>query len=270
MFINFKGAKTYVGTGGKNLETNKTTICFIHGSGQNHLSFVQQARYFAYKGYSVIVPDMPGHGFSGGNPCRSIKENAEWIYDLLKELKAKDIVFVGHSQGCLVGLELNKIYPELLKGIIFVAGSNTIPVNQFLLDLASSNPKKAYKMMVTWGHGKDGAMSIASWPGHSHFGEGFNLMNMNIEGALKLDLEACNEYQDGEDASKKINIPALAVLAKYDQMTPLKSGKKFVDIINNCESHVLDCGHFLQAERPKELNLIISSYLGKLKNIEIR
>ena len=76
---------------------------------------------------------------------------------------------------------------------------------------------------------------------------------------LKLDLEACNEYQDGEDASKKINIPALAVLAKYDQMTPLKSGKKFVDIINNCESHVLDCGHFLQAERPKELNLIISS-----------
>ncbi len=35
-----------------------------------------------------------GHGFSDGNPCRSIKENAEWIYDLLKELKAKDAEFI--------------------------------------------------------------------------------------------------------------------------------------------------------------------------------
>ena len=56
---------------------------------------------------------------------------------------------------------------------------------------------------------------------------------------------------EGIEASKKINIPALAVFAKYDQMTPLKSGKKFVDLIKNCDLHVLDCGHFLQAERPK-------------------
>ena len=41
MFINFKGEKTYIGTGGKKLDKNKTTICFIHGSGQNHLSFVE-------------------------------------------------------------------------------------------------------------------------------------------------------------------------------------------------------------------------------------
>ena len=65
-------------------------------------------------------------------------------------------------------------------------------------------------------------------------------------------------------AAKKINIPTLAVLAKFDQMTPLKSGKKFVDLLDNCELKVLDCGHFLQAERPKELNLFISSYLRKL------
>ena len=56
MIINFKGAKTYIGTGGKSLDITKMTLCFLHGSGQNHLSFIQQARFFAYKGYSVIVP----------------------------------------------------------------------------------------------------------------------------------------------------------------------------------------------------------------------
>ena len=76
MFINFKGAKTYINTGGENIDVDKTTLCFIHGSGQNHLSFVQQSRYFANKEYSVIVPDLPGHGFSEGVPCVSIKENA--------------------------------------------------------------------------------------------------------------------------------------------------------------------------------------------------
>ena len=176
---------------------------------------------------------------------------------------------MGHSQGCLIGLELNKLYSEFLKGIIFVAGSNAIPVNQFLIDLASNNIKKAYQMMITWGHGKDGAMSTGCWPGHSHFGEGFNIMSMNLESSLKIDLEACNEYNEGIEASKKINIPALAVFAKYDQMTPLKSGKKFVDLIKNCDLHVLDCGHFLQAERPKELNSIIFSYLKNLKNINV-
>ena len=69
----------------------------------------------------------------------------------------------------------------------------------------------------------------------------------------------------GWKLQKKINIPSLAILAKNDQMTPLKSGLKFVDLIKNCETHILDCGHFLQSERPKELNSIINSYLTKLQ-----
>ena len=265
MIINFKGNETYIGTGGRSLDSNKSTICFLHGSGQNHLSFVQQARFFAFKGYSVIIPDMPGHGFSKGEPLKSIKDNANWVYELLVELEVQKLVVVGHSQGCLVGLELNRLYPEFLKGIIFVAGSNEIPVNQFLLDLAKEDSQKASKMMVTWGHGIDGDMSTNNWPGHSHYGEGNNIMNMNSADALQHDLHSCNNYSDGLEASKKINIPSLAILAKNDQMTPLKSGLKFVDLIKNCETHILDCGHFLQSERPKELNSIINSYLTKLQ-----
>ena len=60
MIINFKGAKTYIGTGGKSLDINKMTLCFLHGSGQNHLSFIQQARFFAYKG-SVSYTHLRAH-----------------------------------------------------------------------------------------------------------------------------------------------------------------------------------------------------------------
>ena len=50
MIINFKGAKTYIGTGGKSLDITKMTLCFLHGAGQNHLSFIQQARFLLIKG----------------------------------------------------------------------------------------------------------------------------------------------------------------------------------------------------------------------------
>ena len=265
MIINLKGATTYIGTGGKSLDITKRALCFLHGSGQNHLSFIQQARFFAYKGYSVIVPDMPAHGFSDGNPCKSIKENAEWINDLLVELKLKNVIITGHSQGCLVALELNKIFKYPLEAIIFVAGSNKIPVNQFLLDLSKKNPQKASQMMVTWGHGIDGDLSINKWPGHSHYGEGNNIMSMNKPTTLNCDLNSCNDYSDGKDAAKKIKVPALAVLAKNDQMTPLKSGLKFVELMENCETQILDCGHFIPSERPLELNSIINSFLSKLE-----
>ena len=59
------------------------------------------------------------------------------------------MVVIGHSQGCLVALELNRILKNSLEALIFVAGSNEIPVNQFLLDLSKKIPK-ASQMMVTW------------------------------------------------------------------------------------------------------------------------
>ena len=38
MFINFKGKKTYIGTGGKKLDKNKTTILESHPAESQHKS----------------------------------------------------------------------------------------------------------------------------------------------------------------------------------------------------------------------------------------
>ena len=66
MYLKFKNIETFISTGGKKLNSNQPTICFIHGAGQNHFSFVQQTRYFASRGFNAIAPDFPGHGFSKG------------------------------------------------------------------------------------------------------------------------------------------------------------------------------------------------------------
>ena len=72
MIINFKGNETYIGTGGRSLDSNKSTICFLHGSGQNHLSFVQQARFFAFS-HGKASESFLGKVFDrySSNACRT-------------------------------------------------------------------------------------------------------------------------------------------------------------------------------------------------------
>ena len=266
MYLKFKNIETFISTGGKKLNSNQPTICFIHGAGQNHFSFVQQTRYFASRGFNAIAPDFPGHGFSKGKCNSSIEDDAIWLSELLQEIGINEFVIAGHSQGCLTAIEFNKLSLKSLKGIIFIAGSAKIPVNDFLIEKAKNEPEKAYKLMVTWGHGKHGSFSISEFPGHHHLGEGFKVMEMNHKSALINDLSSCNKYEKGLDELKNINLDCLAILAKFDLMTPLKFGKKMVEHINSCECHVLDCGHFLPTEKPKELNKIIYQYL---KNLDI-
>ena len=265
MNLNYNSYDTFISTGGNNIEPHKPTICFIHGAGQNHFSFTQQTRYFANRGYNVISPDFPGHGFSNGRSNCSIEEDAKWLLGLLEEIGVEKFVLGGHSQGCLTALEISKIKPQALKGIIFIAGASKIPVNDFLIGKATEDPNKAYDLMVTWGHGVQGSFSISEWPGHHHLLEGNSVMRINDISALANDLNSCNNYEGGLNAAKNIKLDCLAVLARFDIMTPLKAGKKLVDAIKNCESHVLNCGHFLPAEKPKELNKIIFQYL---KNLE--
>ncbi len=264
MYLKFKDNETFISTGGKILNKNQTTICFLHGAGQNHFSFVQQVRYFASRGFNAIAPDFPGHGYSKGFPSSSIEEDAKWLSSLLDEIGINKFVIAGHSQGCLTALEFSKLKSKLLKGIIFIAGAARIPVNDFLLEKATNDHEKAYNLMVTWGHGKQGSFSISEYPGHHHLAEGTSVMKMNDTSALVNDLKSCNDYETGLCAAQKIDLDCLAVLAEFDIMTPLKAGKKLVEAIKNCKHHILNCGHFLPAEKPKELNKIIFQYLKKL------
>ena len=66
MEVQVNGANVYVATGGKDFTPDLTTVLFLHGSGGDHRTWVLQTRWFAYHGYSVLAPDLPGHSLSGG------------------------------------------------------------------------------------------------------------------------------------------------------------------------------------------------------------
>jgi len=120
----------------------------MHGSGLTHIVWSLHEQFLATKGYSILSFDLPGHGSSEGPAIKSIEEIAEWIKRSMEKLKIKEISFIGHSQGCLVGLEFASRFPKLIKSLVLVAGSYELPVNPILIDYADGGDMKSVELMM--------------------------------------------------------------------------------------------------------------------------
>src|SRR5210317_1502067 len=117
MYTDVRGQKTYAATGGKEFDSSLPTVMFVHGSGLDHRSWALQTRWFAYNGYSVLAPDLPGHSLSAGEPLQSIEEMGRWLVDFLDATGVESVHAVGHSQGFLCALELAKQAPCKVKSL---------------------------------------------------------------------------------------------------------------------------------------------------------
>ncbi|MEC8727863.1 MAG: alpha/beta fold hydrolase [Candidatus Puniceispirillales bacterium] len=255
MQITINDADIFVSTGGREPDKDAPVLLFIHGSGQTHLTWLLQARVFANRGWSVMAPDLPGHGLSKGSPLTSIEDLADWCHDLICQAGHKKVTVVGHSQGGLVALELARRYPDVIAGIGLIALALTIPVNPQLINMAEHNEPAAFNAMVRTGHGRDGAFHDHTMPGNSHINLGKRIMASNDEGVLAIDLKACDAYQGGETAAASITQPALIILAKEDKMTPSKRGYELAKAIPHAELVVIEnAGHMLPVERSDDVN----------------
>ena len=73
------------------------------------------------------------------------------ITALLKSID-NEISFMGHSQGCLVGLEFASRFPKLIKSLVLVGGSYELPVNPALINFADGGDMKSVELMMKWGY----------------------------------------------------------------------------------------------------------------------
>jgi len=252
------GAETHVATGGKEFDASLSTVLFLHGSGMDHRSWALQTRWFAYNGFSVLAPDLPGHSLSKGDALNSLEAAGEWLIDLLSAAKVKSAHVVGHSQGFLGALELYKQAPKAVKSITGIGTAAAIPVNPQLIETAIKSAQKAADMMLQWGIGQTMHMGTSPIPGMQPIAAGHQIMSNN---PLAVDLQSCADYQGGDAILPTITVPRMLVLAGQDKMTPLKAGQAAAATMN-IEPRVLqDYGHMLPMEAPKEVLSLLKEFI---------
>tara|TARA_A100000164_G_scaffold86640_1_gene74436 strand:- start:524 stop:1267 length:744 start_codon:yes stop_codon:yes gene_type:complete len=245
-------------TSGKDIDKNKSTILLIHGSGLTHIVWSLHEQFYVSQGFNVLSVDLPGHGNSEGPSLDSIEAISDWIKSLMKKIDISKIIIIGHSQGSLVAIDFSSRYPELTEKIILVAGSNKMPVNQDLIDLAEAGDEKAVLLMMKWGY--EGSKAFI---GGNPVKKIVNSAR-DIREVLAVDLKACNNYKNGEEAIKNINCPTLCIFGDLDKMVPVKVGLKMSEQIKNSETKIIsDCGHMIIFEKAFEMRKLVKEFLSK-------
>ena len=262
MKFKFNNKEVFASTGGQPFDRNKPVILFIHGSGLNHITWIMQVRYFAFHGYSVLALDLPGHGYSDGPPLTTIEEMTDWILDIMNFLEIHKVSLVGHSQGCLVNLELASRKIIEIVSISFIGGASAIKVNPYLLNLAAKGDKKSFDLMMDWAHGPAGQFSFHSVPGLNHFNIGIAILKQSTPKVLGIDLMACHRYKNGLKAASILSSPVLSIIGSKDKMCPMNEGLKLANKINKSEIQIIEnSGHMMLLEEPDKVLKILKNFI---------
>ena len=258
MIFQINNKNIYASDSGQGIDDQKETIVFLHGSGLSHIVWSLTEQFFSNKSFNVLSIDLPGHGRSDGPCLESIEKIADWLEEVFNNLKLKDLILVGHSQGCLEILEYIYRYKDKIEKAVFVGGSNKMPVHPDLIKLAQNGDSDAVKLMMKWGY--EGSKKFIG----GNPVEKIIQSPRDISEILAIDLNACNNYTNGKDASKTINCPTMFILGEKDKMVDLEHAKKFANSVKDSNTHVIHgSGHMIMIEKAFEMREKILEFLKK-------
>ncbi|MCG8325567.1 MAG: alpha/beta hydrolase, partial [Thiotrichales bacterium] len=264
MFFEVDGKRVFASTGGKEFDNSKPCVMFLHGSGLDHTFWGLHSRFFAFRNYAVLVPDLPGHSHSEGPPLESIEAIGDWLDNVVETLGIKDLSVVAHSQGCLNTLEFVSRHPQRVRSASFITSGLATPVNPALIDAAENEPEAAIAMMIGWGFGSAGHLHQGPIPGNSMIGGGRKVMGGNVPRELAADLRACDAYKNGKDAAGEITGPIQVMIAGHDRMAPRKATAELVEHLRDPEVHYFpECGHMVPLESPNRCRQLLRDFIFK-------
>jgi pimeloyl-ACP methyl ester carboxylesterase len=245
------GKRAFAYTAAHELERAKPTVVFVHGAGLDHSWFGLQSRYFGYHGWNVLALDLPGHGRSAGPPLPSIEAMADWVCEVLKNLKIQKASVVGHSMGSLVALEFAARHPAQAERIALIAVAFPMKVAEPFLEAARKNDYAAFDMHTIWGHAAQVPLGGNPNPGMWMYGDTLARLERLAPGVLYNDLKASNDYAAGLESAGKVKCPVLFVLGRRDVMTPPKTTQLLRQRIPGAKTvEIAPSGHSLMAEAP--------------------
>lgn len=122
-FIRYKNGPIHFTQQGKG-----RAVVLLHGFLENSTMWHDIATHLSKK-YRVICIDLLGHGQTGNlGYVHTMAAQAHMVKAVLKNLRLRKIVLVGHSMGGYVALAFAKLFPQNVKGICLL-NSTFLPDN---------------------------------------------------------------------------------------------------------------------------------------------
>ena len=263
MELRIDGRRAFAATYGREPDSGRPTVLFVHGAAMDRTVWTFFGRYFVRHGLNAIAVDLPGHGRSEGPPLASVPAMADWVAALLDGAGIGAAFLVGHSMGSLVVLDAAARHPERARGAVLVGTSAPMPVTDTLLDPARANERLALDLVTLWGHSPRAHVGGVGVPGLWTTGSGLRLVERAAPGVLFADLDACNRYADGIERARSVRCKMMLVLGERDSMTPARAARDLESALPVSRRLVIrHGGHQLMSERPNQVLDALADFVG--------
>lgn len=105
-------------------------ILAVHGITASHMAWPRVIRGFQCD-YDVYVPDLRGRGDNSElPPPYGFPAHVDDLLALLDHFELSSVVYVGHSLGAYIGLDLAIAAPSRLRGLVLVDGGIALPLRE--------------------------------------------------------------------------------------------------------------------------------------------
>ena len=266
--VELDGASVFVGRGGASWQGGKRSrVVLMHGAGMDHTVWVLLGRWLARHGHDVVVPDLPGHGQSGGEPLQSIEAMSDWLARLLSSLQQHalseaqggtslgdgPLTVIGHSMGALIALDATGRIP--VSRLVLLGVGYPMAVGAPLLKAAEADLPAAADMITSFGHSYRSRLGHNPWPGIPVANLARVLLMSSRPGALHKDLSACAAYSGAEalaDSDALSDTDVQIVAGDQDKMTPPKASLALAGMLGAAVHWLPGSGHMMMTEYPEE------------------
>ncbi len=246
--------------GDKKFSTKILILHGLFGSSQNWRSF---AKRLSKNNIRVIAADLRNHGKSFHHPKHSYEEMVSDVIYLLDEIGAP-VHIIGHSMGGKVAMLLAGMYSKYVKRLVII---DIAPVcyKHSHLDKIESLIRVDLSNLRLRSEVEEKISKQITDPGERAFFM-LNLSRNNDILTWKLNLLAIKNYMakimDFPSGNFKFLGPALFISGSESDYIQNVHLKKIKNIFPNYKLETLEnCGHWVHAEKPNELSILVNSFL---------
>jgi pimeloyl-ACP methyl ester carboxylesterase len=228
-------------------------IIFIHGAGGSTQYWYFQKEYLKNQ-MEVMLIDLPGHGQSGGDGCKTIEEARDVIQDVILGSGIKKCFLAGHSMGGAIAMSFALAYPDLLKGIILICTGAKLRVLPSILDGVLKDKEATVRMIIMdYAFAKNAPQKMKD--------NGFKDMMKSSAEIIYQDFAACDLFS-AIGSLDKITLPAMIIGGKDDLLTPPTYSEFLHKEIKGSELVIVeDAGHMAMIEQSDAVNQAIEDFV---------
>jgi pimeloyl-ACP methyl ester carboxylesterase len=272
----------------KEFDQSKPILVFNYGlvCSNHHWSF--QVGFFDKLGYQILLHDYRGHFQSTMGAVEEVTfvQLAKDIKNLCDHLHIKQAIFLGHSMGVNVSLQIAKDYPELVQSLVLISGTY-MPVKDIMFD---TNLMEYIMLVATLFHQRYPEVLQKIWKTgglnpivreiiHT---AGFNRKKVSREfieiylnrmGQLGVEIffKLIDEMsrQNITSSLVRIHVPTLVIGGLKDGVIPNHLQRSLANILSDSETYYLKTGsHVPQADFPEFINDRIELFFKQKLNLD--